>query len=359
MSIEVNGENTREGLTLLRDFMASIRMARRWREAASKGLLELVVGRDFLIHTTAWTATRSNIVDLWFAYRERLASWLGEFVDKYGIDAPLKGLPIDYVARASLLTLLTLARDLAEVRYYSLTGEARDIITSPIGGTGLTLYDTARFVYPAAVFLGHTDEEVGYAVAAVKVDAVKGARASPVEVPVGVYLTGAVGGILAEDVVGRLMGGRKRVFGITGLGSAWHKLSMYTARHSMMVPFYKTVIASMLAISRIHQELLSGAINGVLELDPYGYVDRMLSMYMDYGSQYKPYFPRLYDSAYTSMDALTDLAAMVFTLISLKAALSGEPLAALLRKYKFLLAPAGELVKSAVKTLLYTSGGAT
>jgi hypothetical protein len=349
MSVKVNSENTKRGITLLRDFMASIRMARRWRETAARGLLELVVDNDFLVYATAWTAARSNIVDAWLTYREGLASWLREFVDTYGIDAPLKGLPIDYVARTSLLTLLTLARDLAEVRYYSLTREVMDVITSPIGDTGLTLYDVARFVYPAAMFLGHTDEEVGYAVAAVK-----GVRAGPVEVPVSIYLVGTVGGVLAEDVVGRLMGGQ--TFGSTGLGAAWYKLSMYTARHSMMVPYYKTVITSLAAISRIHQELLSGAINDVLESDPFGHVDRMLSMYMDYGSQYRPYFPRLYEAAYTSIDALADLAAMVFALIGLKAALSGDPLTALLRKYKLLLAPTNELVKNAVRALLYASG---
>lgn len=354
MSVEANGENTREGLKLLRDFLSSIRMARRWRETAAKGLLELVVGSDFLVYTTAWTAARSNIVDAWLAYRERFVSWLGEFVDKYGIDAPLKGLPIDYAARTSLLTLLTLARDLAEVRYYTLMGEVRDVITSPIGGTGLALYDVARFVYPATLFLGHTDEEVGYAVAAVK-----GVRPGPVDVPVGIYLAGAVGGVLTEDVIDRLMGGRKRAFGATGLGAAWSKLSIYVARYSAMVPFYKTVIVSLAAISRIHQELLSGAINDILESDPFGYVDRMLSMYNDYGSQYRPYFPRLYEAAYTGIDALADLAAIGLTLIGLKAALSGEGLTSLLRKYKFLLAPTNELVKNATRALLYASGRAT
>ena len=352
MSVEVNGENTRVGLALLRDFIASVRLAKRWREAAARGLLELVVGSDFLIYTTAWTAARSNIVDAWLAYRERFASWLGEFVDKYGIDAPLKGLPIDYVARTSLLTLLTLARDLAEVRYYTLMRETMDVITSPIGGTGLTLYDAARFVYPATLFLGRSDEEVGYAVAAVK-----GVRPGPVDVPVGIYLAGAVGGVLTEGVIDRLMGGRKRAFGATGLGAAWGKLSMYVARYSAMVPFYKTVIASLAAISRIHQELLSGAINGVLDSDPFGYVDRMLTVYSGYASQ--TYFPRLYESAYTSIDALADLAAMALTLIGLKAALSGESLTSLLGKYKFLLAPANELVKNAVRALLYASGRAT
>jgi hypothetical protein len=349
MSVEVNGENTRVGLALLRDFIASVRLAKRWRETAAKGLLELVVGSDFLIYTTAWTAARSNIVDAWLAYRERFASWLGEFVDKYGIDAPLKGLPIDYVARTSLLTLLTLARDLAEVRYYTLMREAMDVITSPIGGTGLTLCDVARFVYPATLFLGHSDEEVGYAVAAVK-----GVRPGPVDVPVSIYLAGAVGGVLAEDVIDRLMGGRKRAFGATGLGAAWSKLSIYVARYSAMVPFYKTVIASLAAISRIHQELLSGAINDILESDPFGYVDRMLTVYSGYASQ--TYFPRLYEAVYTSIDALADLAAMALTLIGLKAALSGEPLTSLLRKYKFLLAPTNELVKNAVRALLYASG---
>ncbi len=340
MSVEVNGENTRVGLALLRDFMASVRLAKRWRETAAKGLLELAVNNDFLVYTTAWTATRSNIVDAWLAYRERFASWLEEFIGKYGIDAPLKGLPIDYVARTSLLTLLTLARDLAEVRYYTLMRETMDVITSPIGGTGLTLCDVARFVYPATLFLGHSDEEVGYAVAAVK-----GVRPGPVDVPVSIYLAGAVGGVLTEDVIDRLMGGRKRAFGATGLGAAWGKLSMYVARYSAMVPFYKTVIASLAAISRVHQELLSGA------------VDRMLAVYGAYASQ--TYFPRLYESAYTSIDALADLAAMVFTLIGLRAALSGETLTSLLRKYKFLLAPANELVKNAVRALLYASGRAT
>ena len=352
MSVEVNGENTRNGLALLRDFLGSIRLAKRWREAAAKGLLELVVGSDFLIYTTAWTAARSNIVDAWLAYRERFVSWLGEFVDKYGIDAPLKVLPIDYVARTSLLTLLTLARDLAEVRYYSLMREAMDVITSPIGGTGLTLCDVARFVYPATLFLGHSDEEVGYAVAAVK-----GVRPGPVDVPVNIYLAGAVGGVLTEDVIDRLMGGRKRAFGATGLGAAWSKLSIYVARYSAMVPFYKTVITSLAAISRVHQELLSGAINDILESDPFGYVDRMLTVYSGYASQ--TYFPRLYESAYTVIDALADLAAMAFALIGLKAALSGEPLTSLLRKYKFLLAPANELVKNATRALLYASGRAT
>jgi hypothetical protein len=352
MSVEVNGENTRDGLALLRDFLGSVRLAKRWREAAAKGLLELVVGSDFLIYTTAWTATRSNIVDAWLAYRERFASWLGEFVDKYGIDAPLKGLPIDYAARTSLLTLLTLARDLAEVRYYTLMGEVRGIINSPIGGTGLTLCDVARFVYPATLFLGHSDEEVGYAVAAVK-----GVRPGPVDVPVSIYLAGAVGGVLTEDVIDRLMGGRKRAFGATGLGAAWSKLSIYVARYSAMVPFYKTVIASLAAISRVHQELLSGAINDILESDPFGYVDRMLTVYSAYASQ--TYFPRLYETAYTSIDALADLAAMAFALIGLRAALSGETLTWLLRKYKFLLAPANELVKNATRALLYASGRAT
>jgi hypothetical protein len=309
----------------------------------------LVVGSDFLIFTTAWTAARSNIVDAWLAYRERLASWLNEFVDKYGIDAPLKDLPIDYAARTSLLTLLTLARDLAEVRYYTLMRETMDVITSPIGGTGLALYDVARFVYPATLFLGRTDEEV--------VAAVKCVRPGPVDVPVSIYLAGAVGGVLTEDVIDRLMGGRKRAFGATGLGAAWGKLSIYVARYSAMVPFYKTVITSLAAISRIHQELLSGAINDILESDPFGHVDHMLSMYNDYGSQ--TYFPRLYETAYTSIDALADLAAMVLTLIGLKAAISDEPLTSLLRKYKFLLAPTNELVKNTVRALLYASGRVT
>ena len=346
MSVEVNGENTKEGLTLLRDFLSSIRMARRWREAAAKGLLELAVGNDFLIYATAWTAARSNIVDLWLTYREGLASWLREFMDKYGIDAPLRGLPVDYVARASLLTLLILARDLAETWYYSLTSEVRGAIDGPIGG-GLTLYDAARFVYPTLAFLGRADEEVGYAVAVVK-------RAGPVGVPVGIYLAGAVGGVLAEDVIGRLMGRRKRAFGITGLGAAWGKLSMYVARHSMSVSFYETVITSLAAISRIHQELLSGGINGLLESGPLGYVDRMLTVYSGYASRTN--FPRLYEAAYTCIDALADLAAMVFALIGLKAALGSEDSATLLRKYKFLSAPANEVVKNAVRVLLHASG---
>jgi hypothetical protein len=233
--------------------------------------------------------------------------------------------------------------------------ETMDVITSPIGGTGLTLCDVARFVYPATLFLGHSDEEVGYAVYAVAAD--KGVRPGPVEVPVSIYLAGAVGGVLTEDVIDRLMGGRKRAFGATGLGAAWSKLSMYVARYSAMVPFYKTVITSLAAISRIHQELLSGAINDILDSDPFGFVDRMLAMYSGYASQ--TYFPRLYESAYTSIDALADLAAMAFALIGLRAALSGEGLTSLLRKYKFLLAPVNELVKNAVRALLYASGRAT
>ncbi len=346
MSVEVNSEEARAGLALLRDFLSSIRMAGRWRETAAKGLLELAINNDFLIYTTAWTAARSNIVEVWLAFREGLASWLGEFVGKYAINAPLRGLPIDYVARASLLTLLTLARDLAEVHYYSLAGEVRDIINSPIGG-GLTLHDAARFVYPA-MLLRHSDEGVGHAVAVVK--------GAPVEVPVSIYLAGAVGGALAEDVIGRLMIGRRRAFGVTGLGAAWSKLSMYVARYSATVSFYETVITSLAAISRVHQELLLGGVNDALNR-PLEYVNHMLSVYNEYGSQYRPYFPRLYESAYTAIDALADLAATTLTLISLKAALGSEGLTTLLGKYRFLAAPTNELVKNAVEVLLTNRSG--
>ncbi len=134
---------------LLRDFIRDVTVVRK-SKASARQFIDLAKN-DFLIYASINTIGSTNILDVWAKYRNLLIAWLDTFIKEYEIRAPLGGLPIDYQARVSLLTLLLLARDLIEAHDYVFDKENREIVNTPIV-SGTTLYDMVRFMYPVVLW---------------------------------------------------------------------------------------------------------------------------------------------------------------------------------------------------------------
>jgi len=132
-------------------------------------------------------------------------------------------------------------------------------------------------------------------------------------------------------------------------------------RYSLDTRYYYTALMTFTAISHVHYAVLSFVINDVLRTDIYGTIDYMLFEYSNYANYIRALdaFPDLFVQAYTRGDALRDLAAMVFTLISAKLELFNkdqELHEQLLSKYSFLMEGPGRLINDAVRAILLVSG---
>ncbi len=115
---------------LLRDFIRDVTVVRK-SKASARQFIDLAKN-DFLIYASINTIGSTNILDVWAKYRNLLIAWLDTFIKEYEIRVSLGGLPIDYQARISLLTLLLLARDLIEAHDYVFDRENREIVNTPI-----------------------------------------------------------------------------------------------------------------------------------------------------------------------------------------------------------------------------------
>jgi diacylglycerol kinase len=275
----------------------------------------------------------------------------------YKINLPLIELPLDYRARVSLLTLILLARDLAE-RRYTLDNENRGIMNTAVIND-MPLYNLIAHIYPVMLWGGAMDDA-----AFVASTISKKTFTNSIALPTPLLATG----ILAEDFMHRLANylAEGKVtkgfrFATTGLGQAFMKFTAFIPRHSLSIGYYRTAIAAFAAISHAHYSVLDLAINEVLNTDIRGIVDNMLVEYSKHANGINAFnaYPDFYTQAYTRGEALRDLAAMVFALINTRLELltKNQKLhEQLLRRYTFLMKPPNDLVKDAVKAILLASG---
>jgi hypothetical protein len=362
MQIAVNDDITKKGMTILRDFIKDITVTRR-KKAAMQQFVDLAT-KGYLIYGVD-VINITNIIDVWFKYRNLLIAWLGNFINEYEIRASLGDLPIDYQARISLLTLLLLARDLIEAHDYVFDGENREIVNTPIV-SGTTLYDMVRFIYSIALWSGEPNDVLS--IVPILSSNTKELLNRGGKWNVILYAPFLASGIMTEDFIHKLanyMAEKKTTkdyrFITTGLGQAFMKYAAFTPRHSLNTNYYYTAITTFTAISHVQYEVLNHVINNVLNTDIYGTVEYMVYEYSKYADYINPLngHPDFYAQAYTRGDALRDLAAMTFTLINARLELLNkdqELHKRLLSKYIFLMEAPSRLINDAVRTILLVSG---
>jgi hypothetical protein len=362
MQIAINDDITKKGMMLLRDFVKDITVTRR-NKAAMQQFVDLAT-KGYLIYGVD-VINNTNIIDVWFKYRNLLIAWLGNFINEYEIRAPLGDLPIDYQARISLLTLLLLARDLIEAHDYAFDRENREIVNTPIV-SGTTLYDVVRFIYSIALWSGEPNDVLS--IVPILSSNTKELLNRSGKWNVILYAPLLASGIMTEDFIHKLanyMAEKKTTkdyrFTTTGLGQAFMKYAAFTPRHSLSTTYYYTAITTFTAISHVQYEVLNHVINNVLNTDIYGTVEYMVYEYSKYADYINPLngHPDFYAQAYTRGDALRDLAAMTFTLINARLELLNKDQELhdrLVSKYSFLIKPPSELIRDAVRAILLVSG---
>jgi hypothetical protein len=365
MQIAINDDITKKGMTILRDFVKGITVTRR-KKAAMQQFVDLAT-KGYLIYGVD-VINNTNIIDVWFKYRNLLIAWLGNFINEYEIRVSLGDLPIDYQARISLLTLLLLARDLIEAHDYVFDGENREIVNTPIV-SGTTLYDMVRFIYFIALWSGEPNDVLS--IVPILSSNTKELLNRGGKWNVILYAPLLASGIMTEDFIHKLanyMAEKKTTkdyrFITTGLGQAFMKYAAFTPRHSLSTNYYYTAITTFTAISHAQYEVLNHVINNVLNTDIYGTVEYMVYEYSKYADYINPLngHPDFYAQAYTRGDALRDLAAMTFTLINARLELLNkdqELHKRLLSKYIFLMEVPSRLINDAVRSILLVSGRVT
>ena len=391
-----------KGVELLREFISGITVPKKYKEEYTlQQIVKLINdGSDFWIYASIDVLSGSNVIDKWSEYRDRFVSWLNEFLDKYNIEAVIDGLPNDYKARVAMLTIMLLARDLVETRYYALSSEARQVIDGHAvtwSGISISLYDLTRYIYPTTLWISYIAEGTepiriaamfSKTIRDLYVTTKKTGRkteeheksGSPYRIYKLIYLPLIITGLIGEDVLYKLIGladpelrkeDQKNRFFTTGLGQAFLKISTFVFRYSLSTAYYRTAIAALAAISHAHYSVLTTIINQILSTDVRGNVDFMQSEYMKY-SQYADAFPNVYRQAYTHDNALRDLFAMILTLINLRNEINelaarglnpqiiNQALGTLMRKYPFLVSGSvDELIRDVIKVTWFTSGRVT
>ena len=364
MSIAINDNLTKKGLMILRDFVKEIEVVVRSRDVNHFAVQFVdLVAKGYLIYAGVNMVSATNIVDTWVRYRNLLAAWLDAFTEEYKINLPLIELPLDYRARVSLLTLMLLARDLTEARYYVLDSESRAIVNTPMFN-GISLHDLVNSVYPVMLWGGTPGDVVAIASAFISKGTFNGNKMRHAVL----YAPLLAVNVLAEDFMHKLANylaegkvAKGFRYTTTGLGQAFMKFTAFIPRHSLGIAFYRTAMAAFAAISHVHYSVLGLAINEVLNTDIRGIVDNMLMEYSKHANSINAFnaHPDFYTQAYTRGEALKDLATMVFTLINMRLELltKNQKLhEQLLRRYTFLMKPINDLVKDAVKAILLASG---
>jgi len=365
MQIAINDDITKKGMTILRDFVKDITVTRR-SKASVRQFIDLAKN-DFLIYADINTIGSTNILDVWFKYRNLLIAWLDTFTKEYEIRVSLGDLPIDYQARISLLTLLLLARDLIEARDYELDRENWEIVNTPIiRDTNVALRDVVRFIYSIALWSGEPNDVLS--IVPILSSNTKELLNRGGKWNVILYAPLLASGIMTEDFIHKLanyMAEKKTTkdyrFITTGLGQAFMKYAAFTPRHSLSTNYYYTAITTFTAISHVQYEVLNHVINNVLNTDIYGTVEYMVYEYSKYADYINPLngHPDFYAQAYTRGDALRDLATMTFTLINARLELLNkdqELHERLVSKYIFLMEAPSRLINDAVRTILLVSG---
>jgi hypothetical protein len=390
-------ELTIKGVELLREFISGITVPKKYKneEYTLQQIVKLINdGGDFWIYASIDVLSGSNVIDKWSEYRDRFVSWLNEFLDRYNIEAVIDGLPNDYKARVAMLTIMLLARDLVETRYYALSSEARQVIDGHAvtwSGISISLYDLTRYVYPTTLWISYIAEGTEpIRIAAMFSKTIRDLYVttkktgkdggSTYRIYKLIYLPLIITGLVGEDVLYKLIGladpellkkEQKNRFFTTGLGQAFLKISTFAFRYSLSTAYYRTAIAALAAISHAHYSVLTTIINQILSTDVRGNVDFMQSEYMKY-SQYADAFPNVYRQAYTHDNALRDLFAMILTLINLRNEINelaarglnpqiiNQALGTLMGKYPFLVSGSvDELIRDVIKVTWFTSGRVT
>ena len=390
-------ELTIKGVELLREFISGITVPKKYKneEYTLQQIVKLINdGSDFWIYASIDVLSDSNVIDKWSEYRDRFVSWLNEFLDKYNIEAVIDGLPNDYKARVAMLTIMLLARDLVETRYYALSSEARQVIDGHAvtwSGISISLYDLTRYIYPTTLWISYIAEGTEpIRIAAMFSKTIRDLYVttkktgkdggSTYRIYKLIYLPLIITGLVGEDVLYKLIGladpellkkEQKNRFFTTGLGQAFLKISTFAFRYSLSTAYYRTAIAALAAISHAHYSVLTTIINQILSTDVRGNVDFMQSEYMKY-SQYADAFPNVYRQAYTHDNALRDLFAMILTLINLRNEINelaarglnpqiiNQALGTLMGKYPFLVSGSvDELIRDVIKVTWFTSGRVT
>jgi len=385
-----------KGVKLLREFISGITVSKKYKEEYTlQQIVKLINdGSDFWIYASIDVLSDSNVIDKWSEYRDRFVSWLNEFLDKYNIEAVIDGLPNDYKARVAMLTIMLLARDLVETRYYALSSEARQVIDGHAvtwSGISISLYDLTRYIYPTTLWISYIAEGTEpIRIAAMFSKTIRDLYVttkktgkdggSTYRIYKLIYLPLIITGLIGEDVLYKLIGladpellkkEQKNRFFTTGLGQAFLKISTFAFRYSLSTAYYRTAIAALAAISHAHYSVLTTIINQILSTDVRGNVDFMQSEYMKY-SQYADAFPNVYRQAYTHDNALRDLFAMILTLINLRNEINelaarglnpqiiNQALGTLMGKYPFLVSGSvDELIRDVIKVTWFTSGRVT
>jgi hypothetical protein len=385
-----------KGVKLLREFISGITVPKKYKEEYTlQQIVKLINdGSDFWIYASIDVLSDSNVIDKWSEYRDRFVSWLNEFLDKYNIEAVINGLPNDYKARVAMLTIMLLARDLVETRYYALSSEARQVIDGHAvtwSGISISLYDLTRYIYPTTLWISYIAEGTEpIRIAAMFSKTIRDLYVttkktgkdggSTYRIYKLIYLPLIITGLIGEDVLYKLIGladpellkkEQKNRFFTTGLGQAFLKISTFAFRYSLSTAYYRTAIAALAAISHAHYSVLTTIINQILSTDVRGNVDFMQSEYMKY-SQYADAFPNVYRQAYTHDNALRDLFAMILTLINLRNEINelaarglnpqiiNQALGTLMGKYPFLVSGSvDELIRDVIKVTWFTSGRVT
>jgi len=385
-----------KGVKLLREFISGITVPKKYKEEYTlQQIVKLINdGSDFWIYASIDVLSDSNVIDKWSEYRDRFVSWLNEFLDKYNIEAVINGLPNDYKARVAMLTIMLLARDLVETRYYALSSETRQVIDGHAvtwSGISISLYDLTRYIYPTTLWISYIAEGTEpIRIAAMFSKTIRDLYVttkktgkdggSTYRIYKLIYLPLIITGLIGEDVLYKLIGladpellkkEQKNRFFTTGLGQAFLKISTFAFRYSLSTAYYRTAIAALAAISHAHYSVLTTIINQILSTDVRGNVDFMQSEYMKY-SQYADAFPNVYRQAYTHDNALRDLFAMILTLINLRNEINelaarglnpqiiNQALGTLMGKYPFLVSGSvDELIRDVIKVTWFTSGRVT
>jgi hypothetical protein len=364
MEMAVNGEITKRGMMILRDFIKEITITRR-NKAAMQQFIDLAT-KGYLIYGVD-VINNTNIVDVWIKYRNLLIAWLDTFTKEYEIRVPFDDLPIDYQARVSLLTLMLLARDLIEARDYTLDNEHREIVDAVvINGTNVTLRDIVRFIYPIVLWGSEPNEVLSIASIFSRDGNTKELLNRSRKWNVILYAPLLASGIMTEDFIHKLanyIAGKPIKdyrFTTTGLGQAFMKYAAFVPRYSLNASYYHTALVTFTAISHVHYNVLNYIINNILNTDIYGNIDYMMHEYSKYANYINVIdaFLDFFTQAYTRADALRDLAAMTFTLINLLELLNKDQKLheRLVSKYLFMIKSPSELVRDAVRTILLVSG---
>lgn len=379
--IRINDELVIKGVQLLKRFVESVKIG------GSKRALEELVGlieSGYLPFMSIDALSDNNIIDSWNRYKGDFASWLENFIGKYGIDAPIDDLSIDYKARVSFLTIMLLVRDLIEVRYLELNSDIQQLLNSPVinwSDVSLSLNDLIRFVYPmmlwAAMGAAITEGTEVIRIASIfskevkalyEVTKSKGKSGGGVyKVYKLLYMPLVITGLMSEDVVYRLVVGeaRKYRFNVTGLGQSYVKVLAPAFLYSLDTEYYRMAIAVFAAISHVHDFVLKSLINQVLSTDVYGIINSIIREYEKY-RKYGGSYSNVYTASYVHDNVLRDLSAMTFTLINMRDELSNElnkpsskfnpqsvnlAFNTLISKYSFLISGSTEeLVNEAIKT---------